>query len=727
MAEAQRRLTTIVAADIAGFSRLVGADEEGTLAAQRRHREELIQPLLDEHHGRVANTAGDSFLFEFPSAVEAVRCAIAVQDGMARRNEVVPADRRIEYRIGINVGDVLAEGHDLLGDGVNVAARLEGIAEPGGICLSNAAYEQVRDRLDIAFEDMGEVEVKNIGRPVRVYRVLAEGVGEGAVSPPRGPAHWLKYVAGVFVAIAVLAAGGLWWWQPWVEQMEPARPDKISSEIPDKPSIAILPFANLSDDRAQEYFADGMTDDLITDLSKVSGLIVVARNSVFTYKGKNVKVQDVAKDLNVTHVLEGSVRRANDKVRINAQLIDANSGNHLWAERFDRDFNDVFKLQDEITARIAEALKVALTPGEELALAKPPTESVEAYEHYLQAESLRLTYDGAHFQSAIYLYRMALSHDPEFVAAHLGLAKSLIRVWRNGWTHVMTDPGEGLVQAREALAAIDRLAPGHAGAAAQNIRLNMQFDLDAARKLAEAAVLQHPNSSELYLRLSQTLNALGMHDGALEAVKRALLLSPRPDTEFWPEMAQEFAYLRKGDRAIYLVKRAREVGADNFETAFEMIRALVARGDVAASKNEIAHITERWPSVNLNRSRLWFQHYRDPEWDARLIAPLAKAGIPEWPYGVKIDETKRVGRKELERLFKPPHIIHGATFTVTGLKDDLLCVNRSWIAMGRSYCAPVYRDPEFMEKYNATIYDLDLIVMSVHHPGYDLFKVTRDE
>ncbi len=281
----QRKLTTIVAADIAGFSRLVGIDEEATLAAQRGHRSELIEPLLAEHHGRIANTAGDSFLFEFPSAVEAVRCSVAVQDGMARRNHDIPTDRRIEYRIGINVGDVVAEGDDLLGDGVNIAARLEALADAGGVCISQTVLEHVRDRIDVPFDDLGEVEVKNIARPVRVWR-------------------WSQ--AGQVDAPAVEAVG----------ESEPLA-------LPEKPSIAVLPFENMSGDPEQEYFSDGLSEDIITGLSRLRWLFVIARNSSFTYKGRAVNIKQIGRELGVRYVLEGSVRKAGQRVRVTAQLIEA--------------------------------------------------------------------------------------------------------------------------------------------------------------------------------------------------------------------------------------------------------------------------------------------------------------------------------------------------------------------------------------------------------------------
>ncbi len=319
-----RRLAAIVAADIAGYSRLIGQDEEGTLRALREHRAELIDPLIERHGGRIANTAGDSLLLEFPSAVDAVRCSIAVQEGMAQRNSDIEADRHIVLRIGINVGDVVAQGDDLLGDGVNVAARLEGLCEVGGLALSDDAHRQVRDRLEVKWLDGGEHEVKNIARPVHIWRWSTSGrqTSDGFSS------------------------------------------DGEPLPLPAKPSIAVLPFDNMSVDPEQEYFVDGVVEDILTTLSKVPQLFVIARNSSFKYKGRNPDVRDVGRELGVAYVVEGSVRKAGNRVRVTAQLIECVTGGHLWADRFDGDLDDVFELQDRITEEIVVALQVNLAEGE---------------------------------------------------------------------------------------------------------------------------------------------------------------------------------------------------------------------------------------------------------------------------------------------------------------------------------------------------------------------------
>jgi TolB-like protein/class 3 adenylate cyclase len=344
----KRRLTTILAADVVGYSRLMAADEAGTLAALKSHRKELIEPKAAQYNGRTVKLMGDGTLMEFASVVDAIAFAVEVQCAMQARNADIPEDRRIVYRIGINIGDIIVEGDDIYGDGVNIAARLEGLAEPGGVCISRSVHTQIKGKLDLTFEDLGEKEVKNIPEPVMVFRVAFDDKAATLLTPvvqvaAKRERRWWP-VATAAVVVSVVAVGGALWWQPWAPDVEPASVERMAFPLPDRPSIAVLPFTNMSDDPAQEYFADGMTEDLITDLSKISGLFVIARNSVFTYKGKAVKVRQVAEELGVRYVLEGSVRRAGEQVRINAQLIDATTGGHLWAERYDGSLADVFGL-----------------------------------------------------------------------------------------------------------------------------------------------------------------------------------------------------------------------------------------------------------------------------------------------------------------------------------------------------------------------------------------------
>ena len=351
-----------------GYSRPMGEDEAGTLASLKAHRRELIEPKIAEYHGRVVKLMGDGTLMEFGSVVDAVNFAVDVQRAMALRNADVPEDRRITYRMGINIGDIIGEGDDIYGDGVNIAARLEGLAKPGGICVARNVFNQVKAKVEVGFEDLGAQNVKNIPEAVLVYKVLLDPPATDQFSVAVPAATWSRRwpLAAGGLVVLVIAAGIALWQRPWAPREEPALEANMAFPLPDRPSIAVLPFINMSDDPNQDYFADGMTEYLITDLSELSGLFVIARNSSFSYIGQQVKVRQVAEELGVRYVLEGSVRRAGGQVRINAQLIDATIGGHLWAERYDGTMDDVFDLQDQVTEQIVAALAVSLT-GEEQA------------------------------------------------------------------------------------------------------------------------------------------------------------------------------------------------------------------------------------------------------------------------------------------------------------------------------------------------------------------------
>jgi adenylate cyclase len=406
-----RRLTAILAADVAGYSRLMGADEEGTHERLKALRREVLDPKIAEHHGRIVKTIGDGFLVEFASVVDAVRCAVEVQQAMPERNAGVAADSRIELRIGINLGDVIVEGDDLYGDGVNIAARIEPLADVGGVFVSNTVHDHVRDRLPFAFEDLGERQVKNIARPVRVYRVRDTGAAKNP-SAPTPP---------------VLA-------------------------LPDKPSIAVLPFQNMSGDPEQEYFADGMVEDIITALSRIRWLFVIARNSSFTYKGQPVDVKRVGRELGVRYVLEGSVRQAGGRVRITAQLIDALGGAHLWADRFDGSLEDVFELQDQVAASVAGVIEPALQAAEIRRAAERPTQDLTAYDLYLRALSHLHSWQKEQNALALDLLGRAIERDPCYATALAVAGWCYAQLHVNGWTEdPERDRHRGFDLARRAL------------------------------------------------------------------------------------------------------------------------------------------------------------------------------------------------------------------------------------------------------------------------------------
>ena len=448
-----RKLAAILVADVVGFSRLAGADEERLLARLRALRSDLIDPTIAVHKGRIVKRTGDGAIVEFRSAVDAVRCAIEIQDAMVERNAGVPEDRRIVFRIGLHVGDVVEESDgDLMGDGVNIAARLEGVAAPGAICLSEDAYRQVKARLDLAVTDMGDTKLKNIAEPIRAYMLR---VGARAVKPPC----------------------------------------RLQGGTQEKPSIAVLAFQNMSGDPEQEYFADGITEDVITDLSKIGGLLVIARNSSFAYKGKAVDIRAVGRELGVRSVLEGSIRRAGGRVRITAQLIEVETGGHLWAERFDRELSDIFAVQDEVTRRIVDALKITLSPGEVASLAAAGTTNAKAHDFFLAGREFvyGATRNRETFERTIDLFRKAIAEDPAYGEPYAGVAWAHLLNWQNHWT----DDGErGLDLAEPEIELALKKSPR--SAFVRHIAMifwSCKKDLDRAAAEADTALEISPNYS----------------------------------------------------------------------------------------------------------------------------------------------------------------------------------------------------------------------------------------
>jgi adenylate cyclase len=475
----ERRLTAILAADVVGYSRLMGANETGTLAALKTLRSDFIDGKIAEHQGRIVKSTGDGVLAEFPSVVNAVACAAQIQRRMQEQNAGVPSDRRIEFRIGVNLGDVIVEAEDIFGDGVNVAARLESIAPVGGITISQSVRDHVGKRLDLNFEDMGERRLKNIERPIRVYSISLDA--------------------------------------PSSRQSN----DVTSAHREERPSIAVLPFINMSGDPEQEYFSDGITEDIITDLSKVSGLFVVARNTAFTYKGKPVKVQEVAKDLGVNFVLEGSVRKAGSRVRVTGQLIHGKEGGHVWADRYDRDLTDIFAIQDEITHAIVEQLKVKLLPQEKKVIAQAPTANVEAYTYYLRGRDFFHRQSKRYFQLARLMFAKAVELDPFYARAYAGIADcdSFLFLWCR--EDIAID--SILDTSAKALALDDKLAEAHAS---RGTALWLMHQYDQATGEFEKAITLDPNSYETHYLYARASFAQGKLERAAALFERAAEIKP---------------------------------------------------------------------------------------------------------------------------------------------------------------------------------------------------------
>ena len=586
----ERRLAAILAGDVAGYSRLMGIDEEGTLAVLKRHRRELVDPKIKEHRGRTVKLTGDGILVEFASVVDAVRCAVDIQRGMAERNVEVPAERRIEYRIGLNLGDIIIDDKDIYGDGVNIAARLEALAEPGGICVSRVVRDQVRDKLDFSFADMGEQQVKNIARPVRTHRIVlgaeaAEALGEAAAA---------------------------------------ASPARRAAQ---KPSIAVLPFANMSGDPEQEYFSEGITEDIITNLSHNRAFFVISRSTSFTYKGPAVDVGKVARELGVRYVLEGSVRRAGNRVRITAQLIDAETGHHLWADRYDRELADVFAVQDEIAQSIASAIAPGIISAEVQHAQRKDPSQLDAWDRAVRAHWHIRRFTQTDLAEARRLLEEAIDVDPTNSMAFSDLAFlrhfQAVFGWGESIAEAHTAAGEA---ARKAVSLDDGDATAHTVLAIYEMFSGRHEE--ARRRLRRALDLD-PNSAFAHGYIGVSHAFSGDRDAVLRHCDEALRLSPRdPLLLLW--------YLPKGWAAL---------NAERYEEAIEFaIRAAEAHpefpdiyavraaaegqlGRVDAGRSTLDELLRRMPGLTASDPRLDrpFGRAADRE---RFLEGLRKAGLP---------------------------------------------------------------------------------------------------
>jgi adenylate cyclase len=602
-----RRLAAILAADVAGYSRLMGADEEGTLAALKALRRELADPKIKEHRGRVVKTTGDGLLIEFASVVDAVRCAVDVQREMAERNVDVPLDRRIEFRMGINLGDIISDGRDIYGDGVNVAARLEALAEPGGICVSRVVRDQVRDKLDFAFEDRGEQQVKNIARPVRVYWVRTPLAHPDATAPGSP----LSRNAG----------------EGAERQRREAGEGSRALPLPDKPSIAVLPFANMSGDPEQEYFADGMVEEIITALSRIRWLFVIARNSTFTYKGQAVDVKQVGRELGVRYVLEGSVRKGGNRVRITAQLIDATNGSHLWADRFDGLLEDVFELQDNVAISVAGIIEPTLRQSEiERARRKRP-DSLDAYDLYLRALPDAFAAMPEDADKALALLGKAIELEPDFAAAHAIIAFCHEQRYLRGGMQEETRIA-ALRHARHAIAAggDDAAALATAGFVIAVAGHDYETALTAFDRSFALS-----SSSALALGYSSIVRAWKGDDAiAVEQANRALRLSPFDPWLYMPYIGLAYAHFAAG-RFEETVAAASLATQANPRFSVPQILHTAALGCLDRkedAKTVVQRLIELVPGITVATAIL-SARYVNPENIAALANGLRRAGLSE--------------------------------------------------------------------------------------------------
>ncbi len=626
----ERRLAAILAADVAGFSRLMEADEEATVRSLNACRR-VIDGLVADRRGRVFGSAGDSVVAEFPSPVEAVRCAVDIQRELEIHNAELPEDRRMRFRIGVNLGDVIVEGDNLLGDGVNIAARLETLADPGGISLARSVFDQVKKQLDLGYEYLGEHPVKNIAEPVRVYRVLTEPEAAGKVigETRRARQAWKPVALAAAVVALIGVAGAVAWLRPWSPTIEPASVERMAFPLPDKPSIAVLPFDNLSGDAGQDHVADGLTEDIITTLSQVSSLFVISRNSTFAYKGKPVKVQRVAEDLGVRYVLEGSVQTSGDKVRITAQLIDALTGNHLWAERYDRDYKDIFALQDEITDRIVTALRVKLTEGEEARVHRKHTRSVAAWNLLGRGVEPFYRFNRTDNTTARQFFENAIEVDRGYALAYALLAWTHWFDAQNGWSeNPELSFGRASFLAEKARGLDDALPDVYALQGAIHL---YKREYDEAIEAGEKAVAFNPNHATNVALLAMFLHNAGRPEEAIGMYKTAMRLSPYYSDWILEDLGFTYLDAKQPGAALVAFEKFLDRKPSAMHAAVSHIgRALAyhALGQDDAARAEVAKALEADAGMSLARFGQGSLN-QDTAGLERGLATLRGLGLPE--------------------------------------------------------------------------------------------------
>ena len=626
--EVKRKLTAILSADVKGYSRLMGEDEEWTLRTLNTYKE-VMRSLIQQYRGRVVNAPGDNVLAEFASVVDAVQCAVEIQQVLRARNALLPENRRMEFRIGINLGDVIEEGDSIYGDGVNIAARLEGLAEAGGICISESAYQQIENKLPLRYQYLGEHQVKNITKPVRVYKAQIEPEAAGKVISEKkiSPRRWQRLVVAL-VGILILIAAAVAVWEfilrASLPTMEKADPKKMALPLPDKPSIAVLPFANMTQDPGQDPFCDGLTEEIITALSKTPQLFVIASNTTFTYKGKPMKVRQVSEELGVRYVLEGSVRRAGEQVRISAQLIDALKDHHLWAESYDRELKNLFSVQDNITKNIITAVHVKLTEGERARVFAKGTSNLQAYLKATEAQWHASQATKESVLRAQQLAEEAIALDPKYAYAHmtLGQIHGLIV-----WLGMSQSPGDSLKRCIElcqrAVALDDTLGEAHA---VLGYWLVMARQYDKAVAEGERGMALEPNSDRVLQAYAATLTFVGRREEAIPLFREALRLNPKPPNVYYRHFGIALRDSGRYDEAIEVMKKAVE-RVPNDVMAYMVLASsceLAGREEEArAAAREILRINpasslERWAKTSPHKDRAVVE---------RFIEALRRAGL----------------------------------------------------------------------------------------------------
>ncbi|MBW2175171.1 MAG: guanylyl cyclase, partial [Deltaproteobacteria bacterium] len=610
----KRKLTAILSADVEGYSRLMGEDDEATVRTITAYRK-VITEVVQKHRGRVVDSPGDNVLAEFASVIDAVSSAVEIQEEIRVRNAELTEDRKMEFRIGVNLGDVIHEEERIYGDGVNVAARVESLAEAGGVCVSGTVFDQIESKLPLGYEYLGEQSVKNISKPVRVYKALMDPesvgkvigekrvepdpesvgkvIGEKRVEPKRG-----QRVALSVVIALLLVVGGLLMWRTVSPPVDVASVEKMAFPLPDKPSIAILSFDNLSGDASQDYFSDGITESIITALSNVSNLFVIARNSTFTYKGKPVKVQQVAEELGVRYVLEGSVQRSEDQVRVTAQLIDALTGHHLWAEQYDRKFGEIFALQDDITDHVTMALEVKLTEGEQAQIRRGKTDNPEAYEYFLRGLEIGRRFTKEDNAQARKLFEKAAELDPNYAYAWQEIGRMHYRDARFGWTDT---PDQSLTLAeklaQKTLTVNDTDATAYA---TLSLVYMARRQHEKAVAYGEKALALAPNFADVNVMIALPFYYSGRPEEAIELVKKAMRLSPYYPGWYLPVLGHAYRLTGQYKEAIDALESWRIRANPRSELPYVMLAFTYAEaGRLDDAQAAVVEILKRKPKASV--------------------------------------------------------------------------------------------------------------------------------
>jgi TolB-like protein len=585
----------------------------------------LIDGLIAIHHGRVFGAAGDSVVAEFASPVSAVRCAVEIQQSLEKKNAQLPEGQGMRFRIGVNLGDVMVEGDNLLGEGVNVAARLEGLAEPGGVCIAANVFEQVENKLPLGYAFLGEQEVKNIAKPVRVYKVLVASETMGKVfDAPRAKRPSWRLMSAVGAAAAAAVAGIVLWQQPWKSAVEPASTTVAAPQSSSKPAIAILPFHNMSDDPKQDYLADGIADDLITDLTKLSGLVVVARDSSRNYKDESPDFREVARALQVSHVLHGSVRRVNSLVRINAQLIEADTGRHIWAERYDGSMSEIFGLQEKINKEVVSALSIKLTTEEHRDLGSPDTNNLQAYEYFLQGRGRFLQFSRDDTRESRYLLQKAIDLDPQFATAYAVLAWTHVFDAMNGWSDDRNHSLKlGRSLAKKALALNGRLPLAYF---VSGLSYREQGDYVKALVEGEKATDIDPNYANAHVLVATLMYYSGRPEEGLERMKLAMRLNPHHPHNYPFHVGQAYFIMGRYQEAIEAFQRGLESRPTSERLRLWLAAAYAQAGQLDDAEWQREEVLISNPQFSLQNIERAFP-FKDPRDREHFMAGLRKAGF----------------------------------------------------------------------------------------------------